>query len=212
MRADEWDERYREAAANGSGHLWHSVPSPHLIEAVSSLDPARALDLATGDGRNALWLAERGWDVTGVDSSAVGIGIAADRAAAAGLEIDWVVGDALQWTPADLFDLITITYLHLAEAELSTVIGRSAGWLAPGGRMLVIGHARSNLSPGAPRPRDPAVLHTPAELASAATAAGLTVLEARTVERHVAELAHGDHDPSGPAIDALLLAVSAAPA
>lgn len=209
MRADEWDARYREAAAKNSGALWHSEPSPDLVAIVSALDPARALDLATGDGRNALWLAERGWVVTGVDSSAAGLAIAADRAAASELEIEWVVGDALDWIPAELFDLVTITYLQLPEPDLAAVIGRVAGWLVPGGRMLVIGHDRSNLGTGAPGPRDPAVLHTAEQLERAARAAGLTVLESRTVERHAAELAHpGEPDASGPAIDTLLLAVS----
>ena len=68
MEREQWDERYRADEL-----IWKVEPNRFLVEEVAGLVPGRALDLACGEGRNALWLAERGWQVTAVDFSAVGL-------------------------------------------------------------------------------------------------------------------------------------------
>src|SRR5579872_4299639 len=77
MDLADWEQRYRAQEET-------SAPSPSsvLVEAASSLAPGRALDLACGTGRNALWLAEHGWSVTAVDGSPAAIDILHQRAAA----------------------------------------------------------------------------------------------------------------------------------
>lgn len=63
-----WDERYGTAEL-----IWKADPNRFLVEELEGLAPGRALDIACGEGRNAIWLASMGWEVTGVDFSAVGL-------------------------------------------------------------------------------------------------------------------------------------------
>ena len=88
-RAD-WDERYA-----GSELLWSAEPNRFLVAETAGLTPGRALDLACGEGRNAVWLARRGWQVTGVDYSEVAIEKARRLASARKANVDWVVADLL---------------------------------------------------------------------------------------------------------------------
>ena len=82
-----WEKHYAQAAEIDF------TPAPLLIEAVEMLPPGRALDLASGPGRNALYLASLGWSVVAVDSSAVAIRILRERAAAARLSVETHVAD-----------------------------------------------------------------------------------------------------------------------
>ncbi len=68
MEREEWDERYASHEL-----LWHAEPNRFVVEEVGDLAPGTALDLACGEGRNAVWLAEQGWRATGVDFSAVAL-------------------------------------------------------------------------------------------------------------------------------------------
>ncbi|HKQ78172.1 MAG TPA: methyltransferase domain-containing protein [Blastocatellia bacterium] len=83
----DWDERYER------GEQTNDEPHPLVVEFASKLEPGRALDLACGVGRHAIWLAERGWRVTAVDNSRVGIEILRRRADAKGLVIDSRIAD-----------------------------------------------------------------------------------------------------------------------
>src|SRR5438132_14320472 len=83
----DWDERYRR------GEGADEKPHPLLVEFVSDLEPGRALDVACGLGRHALWLAGRGWRVTAVDSSRVAIEILRQRSAEQGVIIESHVAD-----------------------------------------------------------------------------------------------------------------------
>jgi tellurite methyltransferase len=83
----DWDERYRR------GEQIIKEPMPLLASAVRALRPGRALDLACGPGRHAIFLAERGWTVTAVDASRVGIELAKTLAQLRGVEVDWRVAD-----------------------------------------------------------------------------------------------------------------------
>ena len=77
------------------------------------MKPGKALDVACGEGRNALWLAEQGWDVTGMDFSDVAIGKAEQIAAKRSLSINWIAADASSFElPQHEFDLAAILYLH----------------------------------------------------------------------------------------------------
>jgi len=111
MEIHEWDKRYRlrEHAASDL----ESPPTPLLIETAKILAPGRALDLACGAGRNALWLAEHGWDVTAVDGSSEAIEILRSRAVERGLKIDAIVADLekgeFEIEPSR-WDLIAICY------------------------------------------------------------------------------------------------------
>jgi SAM-dependent methyltransferase len=201
LDAEAWDSRYR-AAADAGGRTWSVEPHRELQRIAGGLATGRALDLACGDGRNATWLARHGWSVTAVDFSAEALDLARSHAPEG---VDWVLADVAAWEPAQRFDLIVVTYLQLPAEPMTAVLARAAGWLEPGGTLLVISHDVENLAAGAPGPRNPAVLHTPELLRSAV--AGLRVLTAERYHRD------GRADPEGPgddpaiAVDTLLVAV-----
>jgi 2-polyprenyl-3-methyl-5-hydroxy-6-metoxy-1,4-benzoquinol methylase len=92
LTSDEWDDRYATTEL-----LWGAAPNQFLVREVAGLSPGRALDLATGEGRNAIWLAQRGWNVTGVDFSAVALGKAQAIAADVGVAVEWVEADVLDY-------------------------------------------------------------------------------------------------------------------
>ena len=115
MNSNAWDERY-----TGEALVWSAVPNRFLVAEVETLPPGRALDLACGEGRNAVWLAECGWDVTGVDFSNVGLDKARRLADARGVSVHWELADATEYTPApQSFDLVIVMYLHLPEAHVA---------------------------------------------------------------------------------------------
>jgi SAM-dependent methyltransferase len=182
-----WDERY------AAEQVWSAEPNALVAEIVGGWPPGRALDLGAGEGRHALWLASLGWAVTAVDFSSVGIDRGRALAASRGLDIDWVVADATEWLPPESaeFDLVLVAYLHLAE----DVVRRAADWLAPGGSLVVVGHALRNLTEGVGGPQDPSILQTPEGLRRAAE--GLDVKRCEEVTRPT---------EAGTAIDVVLVA------
>ncbi|MGE5291423.1 MAG: class I SAM-dependent methyltransferase [Micromonosporaceae bacterium] len=178
MTREEWDQRY------AGRMLWTAEPNRFVAAELSGLTPGRALDLATGQGRNAVWLASQGWQVTAVDFSETGLEAARRLAAERGVAVDWVGADVLEYTPAPGgYQLVLIAYLHLAAASLARVLRGAVTALAPGGTILVIGHDVANLSDGTGGPQDPAVLYTP-ELITAELG-GLQVTRAERVRRPV---------------------------
>lgn len=128
-----WDLRYAEAP-------WPSDPDEALVELTGSLPPGRALDLGCGPGRNAVFLARRGWTVTGVDASAVGLAQAAARAAAAGVDLDLVQADVLdEELGRQRFDLVVIANLHFPPGQRERFFERVVAALAPGGHCYLAG-------------------------------------------------------------------------
>ena len=123
----EWDQRYA-----GTELVWTAQPNRFVVEELQALPPGRALDLGAGEGRNAVWLADRGWRVTAVDFSAAGLDKGRRLAGARGLAIGWVHADLRDYEPEEgAFQLVLIAYLQLREAELDGVLRRAAAALAP---------------------------------------------------------------------------------
>jgi SAM-dependent methyltransferase len=174
-----WDKRYA-----GTDLIWSAEPNRFVVQELSRLEPGRALDLATGEGRNAVWLAELGWAVTGADFSAVGLAKARKIAEARGVTVEWVTADVVDYTPEpDWFDLVLIAYLQLPEQQRAKVLGHAAAALAPGGTLLVICHDLDNLAHGVGGPQDPAVLCTAPAIVAAL--GGLEIVSAGQVQRPV---------------------------
>lgn len=197
--SSNWDARYAEASP-----LWSGGPDQPVIEAVRGRRPGRALDLASGEGRNALWLAERGWQVTAVDFSAVALSKAAEKASSSGPELsarlEWVHADLLTYRPDTAqYDLVLLVFLQAPERERKHVLRSAASALAPGGTLLVIAHHTDNLEHGVGGPQDPAVLYTQQDVvADLSECSGLETERAETVRREVA-------GASQPALDLLVI-------
>jgi SAM-dependent methyltransferase len=195
VRREDWDQRYAEV-----DNLWSAKPNRFLVAEAEALPAGRALDLACGEGQNAIWLAGRGWSVLGVDYSEVAIAKARARAAREGMGAgaEFVVGDLLDFEPdRRAYDLVLLLYLHLPPRERGIVLSRAADAVAPGGTFVLIGHDVTNLTEGVGGPSDPAILVTPEDIA--AELPGLEIEKAERVLRDV-------EGAERPAIDALVKA------
>jgi len=175
-----WDNRYAAAP----DLVWTAEPNRFVVAEAADLPPGRALDLAAGEGRNAVWLAGRGWQVTAVDFSAVAVGRGRELARQRGAAVDWQVADVLDYVPpVGRFDLVLIVYLQLSAADFAAVLHRAQAALRPGGVLLVVGHDLANLTGGVGGPQDPAVLMTPETVVAGLP--GLRVRRAETARRPV---------------------------
>jgi SAM-dependent methyltransferase len=186
MRAAEWDQRYAE------NQQWSTGPNSLVAELLEGLPPGEAVDLAAGEGRHALWLAGRGWRVTAVDFSDVGLG--RGRAQPGAERVTWVTADVLGWdTAPESVDLVLVAYLHLAQPDMTGLLTRSVGWLRPGGRFLLLGHDVDNIAAGVGGPQEPAILHSVSRLRPVAA-----LLEVDRLEQV------GRQTAAGTALDTLL--------
>jgi 2-polyprenyl-3-methyl-5-hydroxy-6-metoxy-1,4-benzoquinol methylase len=144
MDSTFWDQRYADHPSP-----WSDEPNRFLVEAVDGLSRGTALDLACGEGRNTLWLARQGWDVTGVDFSEVAISRGRRVAAENGLDARFERHDLLTWAPpAAAFDLVTMVYMQVPAPGMEVAVANAAAAVAPGGTLFVVGHHLDNLSDG----------------------------------------------------------------
>ena len=198
MDSAGWDSRYRAADL-----VWGGEPNRFVAAEFVGEAPGRALDLAAGEGRNAIWLARAGWQVTAVDFSAVAVDRGQHLAEREGLTVDWVVADVREYQPAPrAFDAVVVAYLHLPADDLRPVLARAAQAVAAGGRILVVGHDLTNIADGIGGPPDPAVLYTPEAIAAALP--DLRIRAAGRVHRPVST-----EPGAAQAIDTLVCAVRA---
>jgi SAM-dependent methyltransferase len=215
MDSHLWDERYAAAEL-----VWSAGPNEMVAALTADLPPGRVLDVAAGEGRNAIWLAERGWAADAVDFSRVGLD-RAERIAAERLTSQNVTSQRLTsqrrtstsgqlvtihadvtdgWEPrAAAYDLVLVVFLHLPAGLRAHVHRTVAAGVAPGGRLLILAHDRSNLTEGVGGPQDPAILPTPAEVADDLADTGLELERAEIILRAVA-------GAERPARDCLVLA------
>lgn len=193
MGSADWNERYKETPS-----LWGTRANVFVAEVFGGSEPGRALDLACGEGRNALWLAERGWRVTAVDFSSAALAKARAEAGERSVTVEWVEADLTGYHPEPgAFDAVVIAYLHLPEPSRTPILRGAADALAPGGTLLVVGHDATNPAEGVGGPQDPEILYTAQSLVAAVPT--LRIERAGRAERTVA-------GADRPALDALLVA------
>ncbi|WP_433681424.1 class I SAM-dependent methyltransferase [Nocardia sp. CA-119907] len=182
MDATDWDTRYAQSEL-----VWGAPPNSTVVEHVYGLERVaplmpeapegeapglpRALDLACGEGRNALWLATHGWQVHAVDYSQVGI----DKGRTIATRLSRSVRNRISWQCADVtdldaagitgpYELVLMVFLHLSAEHRRPLVHRLPDLLAPGGTLLVLGHDSTNLTDGFGGPKDPSVLFTPSDI------------------------------------------------
>jgi SAM-dependent methyltransferase len=183
--AAAWDRRYEATEL-----VWSVEPNRFVVEVCEPLRPGVALDLAAGEGRNSIWLAGRGWEVTAVDFSAValekGRRLAEAQGEAVAHRLTWVTADLASYRPAPLgFDLVVLAYLQVEPEARRTVISAAAGAVAPGGTLMVVAHDRTNLADGTGGPQDPVVLYGPEDVTNDLGPSGLDVVRSGRVTREV---------------------------
>ena len=180
MDASAWDARYA-----ADGYLWTSQPNRFLVEELGGASPGRALDVACGEGRNAVWLATRGWHVTAIDHSEVGLSKAKELAEGAGVEVDWVLGDVTTYHPDPTYDLVAVLYLHLPRTEMALALSRACEGVGPGGTLFLVGHHPDNIEHGIGGPQLPDVLFGPDDIEALLVGVDVTRTESggRPVER-----------------------------
>ncbi|HEY1134210.1 MAG TPA: methyltransferase domain-containing protein [Nocardioides sp.] len=137
-----WEERY----AGAEDRTWSGRPNVQLVAEVTDLPTGTALDVGCGEGGDVVWLAQQGWRVTGADFSSAGLARAAHHAAEAGVadRVEWWQVDARTFAAGGRqFDLVTTHFLHPPDGGMVAVTRRLAEAVAPGGHLLVVGHAPS---------------------------------------------------------------------
>lgn len=137
-----WERKHQDEShtseAAGTGN---TAPHPYLAAETAGLNPGTALDAGCGTGAEAVWLAANGWQVTGADISDTALARAAARADAAGVSdrVSWVEADLTVWEPGRQYELVASSYAHPTIPQLD-FYERIAGWVAPGGTLLIVGH------------------------------------------------------------------------
>jgi SAM-dependent methyltransferase len=161
-----WDDRYSSA-----DRIWSGAANRQLVANAADLAPGAALDVGCGEGADAIWLASRGWRVTGVDVSTVALTRAAAEARSAGPDIaqriTWEQADLLTWDLApDQFDLVSAQFIHLPPTELAALHRQLAAAVRPGGMLLVVGHHPSDWHTSMGRPALPYLFATAEQMAA----------------------------------------------
>lgn len=191
---DMWNNRYQESET-----VFGHEANQFLVEIVEDVDRGTALDLGCGQGRNALWLAESGFTVTGLDLSPVAIAQACARAAELGLDATFESVDLLTWEPdGQEWNLVVLAYIHLPEQMRRAVHTAAQRAVAPGGTIVVIAHHLDNLGEGTGGPQRPDWLFTEEQLED--DFSGLDIVRN---ERVVRTTEHGD------ALDVVCVAMKA---
>ena len=198
MSAADWDSRYR-----GTDLVWGATPNIWVEQEIAGLTPGRALDLACGEGRNSIWLAARGWQVTGVDFSAAALAKAETlaRGQRPPVTVDWQCADVTTFRSSTPVDLALLVYVQLPAPDRLKAIMSAWNCLAPDGALLVIAHHTDNLTDGVGGPQDPTVLFSETDVVADLRAIdGSTTVElAERVTRPVA-------GSERPALDVLVRA------
>jgi len=202
MDSMTWDRKYKDSQL-----LWSADANIWVKDLTQDLPAGTALDIAAGEGRNALWLVQRGWEVTAVDFSVVALqrarALADEHLGRDADRLTTLQADVETWVPkARSYDLVLVAYLHLPEQLRRPVMRAAAEAVAPGGRLLVVGHDLENLGSGLGGPQNPTVLYRPSDIVADIEPAGLIVDSSETAARSVTD---GQGQPA-EALDALVVA------
>jgi SAM-dependent methyltransferase len=182
MDAEAWDQRYA-----ASELVWSREPNQFVAAELADLTPGTAVDLAAGEGRNAIWLATRGWSATAVDFSQVALDKGARLADATSLQGDvtWVCGDATRWQSPEPVDLVVMAYFQVPADDRRRAVRGAATMLRAGGTLLLVAHDSTNLTEGTGGPQDPAVLMTAEDVLDDLDGIEVEVRRAERVAREV---------------------------
>ena len=183
-----WEDRY-----NSSGQVWSGKVNQVLADVAGALTPGRSLDLGSGEGADVIWLAQQGWQATGVDISQTAVERSRQAAQELGLDEDsirFVASDLATFVPEGEFDLITASFLHSrAELPRTQILHTAMAAVAPRGHLLITSHG--GMPPWATNP-DQQMPTLEQELAALELDDGweIEIAESRT---RTARMGHDDH-------------------
>lgn len=194
MDSKFWDERYATKE-----YVWAVEPNQFVKAHLSDLVPGTAIDLAAGEGRNAVWLASLGWQTRAVDFSEVALEKGRRLASDHSVNVDFVCADATTYQPDELVDLVVVSYLQLPRSEQHTILDHAKTWLRPGATIFIIAHDESNMTNGYGGPPTAEICYTVERTVESLN--GLNIDIAEVAERTV-------DTPDGPrtALDTLVVA------
>jgi len=135
---EHWEDHYGER-----DRVWSGRVNAAFAEIVEPLKPSTALDLGCGEGGDAMWLAERGWQVVAVDISETALQRAAEDADARGVgnRIEFQAHDLSESLPEGAFDLVSAQFLHSTlPLDRTRIFQRAADVIRPGGLLLIVDH------------------------------------------------------------------------
>jgi SAM-dependent methyltransferase len=187
-----WEERY-----GAPGYTWSGNPNPVLVTEASDLPPGRALDIGSGEGGDAMWLAARGWIVTGVDLAEAALEKARRHAESvdpdSAARIDWQQHDLTEWAPErGAFDLVSSQFMHLPQPHRDALFRALADAVAPGGTLLVVGHDAADAHESGHHAHLQQLMFDPGDVVRAIEGSGLTVAVAESRARmRTADGSHG---------------------
>ncbi len=176
---DAWNDRY-----SASDYVWTIKVNQFVERHLADLEPGVAIDLGAGEGRNAVWLAQKGWEVTAVDFSTVGLAKGAQLAQDHNVTVGFVEGDATTWQPDGTVDLVVLSYLQVDRAGREAILSHATTWLRPGGTLFVIAHDQTNVAEGYGGPPSTEVCYSVEE--TVAALGGLEISLAEVAKRVVA--------------------------
>lgn len=211
MDASDWDRRYADAEL-----VWSTRPNQFVESELADLSPGRAIDVAAGEGRNSIWLAERGWQVTALDFSQAGLdkgrALLARHDRSADLDIEWVRADAVRDDLGERrYDLAVLAYLQLPADERRAAVRRAFGTLRDGGTLFVVAHDSTNLIEGTGGPQYPDVLYTAEDVLADLDGERFQVVLAERVSREVPAPEGAPDQAPRTAYDALVRVVRTDP-
>lgn len=194
MNSGAWDQRYAT-----SEYVWTVAVNRFVEQHLAPLEPGTAVDLGAGEGRNAVWLATRGWSVTAVDFSSVALDKARHLAAEHDVALDTLQADVVDYAPEQPVDLVVLAYLQMPSQPRRDLLSRVPAWLATGGTVLVVAHDRANVTAGWGGPSDVDVCYSVDETVTLLDGLTPTVTE---VARRPVDSADGERI----ALDTLVIA------
>ena len=177
----QWDERY-----SAGEYVYGQEPNDFLVSVAGRIPRGRVLSLADGQGRNGVYLAGLGHQVTGVDSSAIGLEMARQLALERGVRIETIVADLAAFDLGrECWDGIVSIFCHLPPPVRKDLLRRVVDGLRPGGVFIMEAYAPAQLNFGTGGPSSVELLVPLSELKN--ELAGLRLDHAVEVERDVIE-------------------------
>jgi len=153
---ERWDAKYADKLVPVT-----LSPDEWLVQEVANLPPGRALELASGLGHNAIWLAKQGWQVDAVDISPVGLAQAEESARSTGTHVRWIAADLDEYCPAPAAYDLVVVFRFLDRQRMPLIVEQA---LRPGGRLIYETFTTTHLARPESHMKNPAFALEPGEL------------------------------------------------